>query len=53
MGRRHTKRQIKERQENEAKWAKMERNRPRNMIICLVILIIMILVVVYRKAVGV
>ncbi len=52
MGRRLSKHQIQDRLETEKKWAKMEHNQPRNMIIILVMFIIMALAVIYRKMVG-
>lgn len=52
MERRRKRRQSVERLETEKKWAKMERNQPRNMIISLILFFIMLLVVIYRKVVG-
>ncbi len=51
MGRRH-KRKSMDSLDREKKWAKMERSQPRNMIISLVLFVIMLLWVIYRKVAG-
>ncbi|MEN6325300.1 MAG: hypothetical protein ABFD18_03690 [Syntrophomonas sp.] len=52
MGRRQKRRQSMDWLDREKKWAKMERNQPRNMIISLVLFVIILLLVIYRKVTG-